>query len=279
MEKAKVIAIANYKGGVGKTTTALAFGRALALNGKNVLLIDGDDSGNPSLTINLGLAGDDEQISLTTLMYERISVKSGLAKASQITSVDKAIFHVDEENLDVLPADEYLPAITANVFRNISDAECPGILKEIIDDILCGYTTKNYDYVIIDAAPALNMMSKNILAAAHEVIIPAQSQGSSADGVTGLISFAMDVKEHINPSLLIRGILVTMLDSRTKYNKEKAIDMTNIYSDMGLKFFDTKIQRGVRAEECIEKHQSIVSYDPNGKVAKAYISFANEYIG
>lgn len=260
----KVIAVANQKGGVGKTTTAISMGAGLVEKGHNVLLIDVDDSGNPSMS--KGLGAKEPEKSLVDLMLFRI-LERDIAK-----ELDSVILH-HEEGMDFIPADNKLPGISDTLNGVKDDYKKKTILKEIVD-LLRSY----YDYILLDAAPALNIMSINVLTAADEVIITTQPQGAAEEGIAELLQTAIQVKSNINPDLVVRGLLITMLDIRTNYNRDKALKMTDNYTELGMKVFHTRIPRAVAAEECMEAKVSIMKYDPRGKVSTAYRQFVEEYL-
>lgn len=266
MKKAKVIAISNQKGGVGKTTSAIALGVGLADKGYKVLLIDGDDTGNPSLTKFLGQNPKALETTLTDLMmftlFDR-SIDDELMKA-----VIK-----NDEGIEFIPADNKLPGIT-NELTGFQDEDKK---KKIITIILDKLKDK-YDYIIMDAAPSLNILSINILAAADEVIIATQSQGASESGIGELMQTIIKLRNNINPKLTIRGLLITMVDNRTNYSKEKAANITSAYTELGMRVFKACIPRAVKAEKCPDAGQSILKYDPDGKVAAAYRQLVEEYL-
>jgi chromosome partitioning protein len=265
--KCRVIAITNQKGGVGKTTTAIAMAATLAKQERQVLLIDCDDSGNPSLSKTL--SADPEVMSLTDIMLNRINIK-GAAPRTPILDVSTATQrHV--EGMDFIAADDHLPGITSVAFTMLAPEDKAFILKGIIDEL-----RSNYDYIILDAAPALNILSTNLLTAAGEVVIITQAQGASEEGITSLIATISQVKATSNPGLTIRGLLLTMVDSRTNYSKRKTAGISSDYSGIGVRVFRSVIPRSVKAEECMEAGMSIIAYDPRGKVATAYMSFVAE---
>jgi chromosome partitioning protein len=290
----KVIAITNQKGGVGKTTTVMAMAAALSGTGKKVLVIDCDDTGNPTLSKSLG--ADSEIIGLTDLLLNRIN-KKGIAPKTPLVPASEAVQKHNErervklpENLnkinaitkkqfffqhciDFISADTNLAGITANAFGLLQPEERAYMLKEIVDEL-----RESYEYILLDAAPALNLMSINVLTAADEVCIVTQAQGASEDGIRALIETVERIKKTSNPELIISGLLVTMVDSRTRYNKEKVGDIIRAYTDFGVKVFENYIPRSVKAEECLDKGSSIIAYDPKGRAARAYLEFVGEYL-
>lgn len=198
----KTIAIANQKGGVGKTTTTVNLGIGLANEGKRVLLIDCD--AQASLTESLGYRNpDDMDITLSTLMQKVIE--------EQPIAADEGILH-HAEGIDVVPANIELSGMETALI-NIMNRE--RVLKDYINQV-----KSNYDYVLIDCTPSLGMLTVNALTAANEVIIPVQAHFLPAKGLEQLMKTVSKVKRHINPKLKIGGILLTMLDSRTNFAKE-----------------------------------------------------------
>lgn len=260
----KIIAIANQKGGVAKTTTAISMGAGLAEMGYKVLLVDVDDSGNPSLSKCLNTT--DPKATLTDLMLFRILERD-------ITTELESIIINHQEGMDYIPADNKLPGISDTLNGLKEDGRSKTILREIVDTV-----RDTYDYIILDAAPALNIMSINVLAAADEIIITTQPAGAADEGIVELLQTATQVKKNINKDLIVKGLLITMLDIRTNYNKNKANMMTDRYTALGMKVFNEKIPRAITAEECIEKKISILKYNSSGKVATAYRSFIKEYL-
>lgn len=266
MEKTKVLAISNQKGGVGKTTSVIAFGAVLAEKGYKVLLVDCDDS-NPNLTKFLGVNEPEKQEStLTDLMLFTMLDRD-------ITSeINKTIIK-HSEGMDFIPADNKLAGIT-NHLNSLQDSEKKHKALLKILNVLKG----KYDYIILDAAPALNTLSVNVLASANEVIIATQPQGAAENGIGELIQTIINVKNNVNPEIIIKGLLITMVDKRTNYNKDKAGKITEAYTELGMKVYKTQIPRAVKAEECMEAGQSILKYDPKGKVTEAYRSLVEEYL-
>ena len=261
---ARVISVCNQKGGVGKTTTAIAMGAVLAELGKKVLLIDVDDSGNPSLSINLGT--EEPERSLVDLML------TSYMDRDTTSLLEETILH-HEEGMDYIPAENRLGGISEILSASQDEAKKRTVLKRAIAPI-----RERYEYILLDAAPTLNMMSINLLTAADEIIITTQPQGAAEDGIPALVSSVAQVRQNLNTALCIKGLLITMLDRRTNYNKEKASTMERAYTDLGMRVFSTRIPRAITAESCMEQHQSILKFDPKGKVAAAYRDFVNEYL-
>lgn len=260
MDKCKVIALANQKGGVAKTTSTVNLGVGLANQGHRVLLIDADPQG--SLTISLGVKNpDDLDASLATVMDAVID--------DELIVENLGILH-HEEGVDLMPANIELSGMETGLF-NIMSREY--VLKNYIDKV-----RHNYDFVIIDCMPSLGMMTINALVAADSVIIPSQPSFLSTKGLNLLLHSISKVKRSINPKLSIDGILLTMVDSRT--NNAKDI-ISSLRSGVGqnIKVFDTEIPHSVRAAECSLTGKSIFSHDKGGKVAEAYENLVKEVEG
>lgn len=255
----KTIAIANQKGGVGKTTTTVNLGIGLANEGKRVLLIDCD--AQASLTESLGYRNpDDMDITLSTLMQKVIE--------EQPIAADEGILH-HAEGIDVVPANIELSGMETALI-NIMNRE--RVLKDYINQI-----KSNYDYVLIDCTPSLGMLTVNALTAANEVIIPVQAHFLPAKGLEQLMKTVSKVKRHINPKLKIGGILLTMLDSRTNFAKEISSLIRDTYGK-NLKIFKAEIPMSIRAAETSASGKSIYAYDKNGKVAEAYKNLTKEVL-
>lgn len=249
----KVIAIANQKGGVGKTTTTGNLGIGLAKRGKRVLLIDADAQG--SLTASLGYTEPDRlEVTLATIM-ERI-VQEDYPEPSE------GILH-HKEGVDLLPANIELSGIEVSLV-NIMSRET--VLREYISCVSAGY-----DYILIDCTPSLGMITINALACADSVLIPVQAAYLPIKGLEQLIRTIGKVKRQINPKLEIEGILMTMVDSRTNYAREISGLLIENYGDK-VRIYDSTIPISVRAAEVSAAGISIYTHDPKGKVAAAYES-------
>lgn len=266
----KVIAICNQKGGVGKTTTAIAMSAVLTELGYKVLVVDVDDSGNPSLTKGLGVNLEDLEVSLTDLMLLKMS-KVGTGEILK-SALEKAILQ-HQEGFDFIPADNDLPGLT-DALNGIRDkVKARNILKTVIDPL-----RERYDFIILDSAPSLNLVSINTLVATDEVIVTTQAQGASEEGIGELINSALEVKSNLNPGLRVRGLLITMLANNAKSSRETSEKITEKYTDIGLTVFSTKIPRAVAAEKCFDQHVSILKYARTSTVSVAYKAFVKEYL-
>ena len=256
MSNCKVIALTNQKGGVGKTTTAVNLGVALAQQGKKVLLIDADAQAN--LTMSLGYSRpDDLPDTLSTIMQDIIDDKP--------VDVSRSILHHDE-GVDLLPSNIELSGLEVRLINAISRES---VLKTCINEV-----KKNYDTVLVDCMPSLGMLTINALAAADSVVIPTQPH-YSAKGLELLLRSVSKVKRQINPHLRIDGILMTMVMPRTNISKEITATVKSAYGQR-IKVFDTQIPHSIRAVEATAEGKSIFAYDKGGKVAAAYEQFGKE---
>lgn len=253
----KVIAVTNQKGGVGKTTTTVNLGIGLANLGKKVLLIDSDPQG--SLTISLGYHEPDElDVTLADLVTEVVEEKE--------ISFSEAILH-HTEGIDFIPANIELSALEVNLVNVISREY---MLKCLIDKV-----RDKYDVIIIDCMPSLGMLTINALVAADSVLIPVQAGFLSVKGLEQLIKTIGRIQKRINKGLVIEGILLTMVDSRTNYARDVAQLVYDTYSGI-VPVFETTIPMSVRAAEISAEGSSIYEYDPKGKAAVAYKALTEE---
>ena len=253
----KVISVANQKGGVGKTTTAVNLGIGLAKEGKKVLLIDGDPQG--SLTISLGYREPDGmEVTLATLL-------TGIMEETEIFASDAIIHH--EEGVDLIPANIELSTLEINLVNAMS--------REVMMRSLVECIKSDYDYVIIDCMPSLGMLTINALACSDSVLIPVQAAYLPVKGLEQLIKTIGRVQRRLNKKLTIEGILLTMVDSRTNFAKDISRLVVDTYSNQ-IKVFETLIPLSVRAAEISAEGSSIYQYDPKGRAALAYKNLTEE---
>lgn len=253
----KVIAIANQKGGVGKTALAANLGVGLANNGKKVLVIDADPQGN--LSSSLGINDIDElDNALGEFIFREI-------KGGQI-EVDSYIIH-NEENVDIVPCNIKLAGLDFEMMRAMGREY---LLSALVDEV-----RDRYDVILIDCSPSLNLVTINALTAADSVIIPMEASYLSMKGLDQLMESIRSVKHKVNKKLVIDGIVINKYNSRTNY--EQAI-LDRIKGGIGdqIKVFGTMIPESVRAKECTAHGVSIFMHDPKGKVAQAYEELTKE---
>ena len=248
----QIIAIANQKGGVGKTTTCANLGIGLAQAGKKVLLIDGDPQG--SLTISLGNPRPDKLPFTLSDAMGRILMDEPLRPG-------EGILH-HPEGVDLMPADIQLSGMEVSLVNAMSRET---ILRQYLDTL-----KGQYSHILIDCQPSLGMLTVNALAAANRVIIPVQAEYLPAKGLEQLLQTVNKVKRQINPKLQIDGILLTMVDNRTNFAKEIAALLRDTYGSK-IKVFKTEIPPSVKAKEASADGKSIYAHDPKGKVAEPWL--------
>ena len=255
----KVIAIANQKGGVGKTTTTSRLGIGLAKRGKKVLVIDADAQG--SLTASLGFTEPDKlEETLARVMMNIIN--------DEEMEADYGILKHDE-GIDLLPGNIELASLEVSLV-NVMSREL--VLRSYIERIRA-----EYDYILIDCMPSLGMITINVFACADSILIPVQAAYLPVKGLEQLIKTIGKVKRQINPKLAIEGILLTMVDSRTNYARDISALLIEAYGSK-VRIFENSIPMSVRAAEMSAEGVSIYKHDPKGKVAGAYQSLTKEVL-
>ena len=255
----RVIAIANQKGGVGKTTTTSNLVIGLARQGKNVLLIDADAQG--SLTASLGIQEPDKlEITLATIM-------GNIINDEEIVSDYGILSH--DEGVDFIPGNIELSGLETSLI-NVMSRET--VLRTYID-----LQRDNYDYILIDCMPSLGMITINVFTCADSILIPVQAAYLPIKGLEQLIKTIGKVKRQINQKLEIEGILLTMVDNRTNYAKDISNLLIENYGSK-VHIFENSIPMSVRAAEISAEGVSIYKHDPNGKVASAYQSLTKEVL-
>ncbi len=256
----KIIAIANQKGGVGKTTTTGNLGIGLAKQGKKVLLIDADAQG--SLTASLGFTEPDKlEETLATVMVKAVNnepIEAGYGILKH------------KEGIDLMPGNIELSGLEVSLV-NVMSREL--VLRSYIEEVRA-----EYDYILVDCMPSLGMITINALACADSVLIPVQAAYLPVKGLEQLIKTIGKVKRQINPKLEIEGILLTMVDSRTNYAKDIAALLVENYGQK-VRIFKNSIPISVRAAETSAEGVSIYQHDPKGKAAGAYQSLTEEVLG
>ncbi|MFN3663037.1 ParA family protein [Yoonia sp.] len=247
----KIIAIANQKGGVGKTTTTINLGAALAELKKHVLLIDLDPQGNASTGLGVG----PDQRNITT--YDVLSGDSTVAEATQLTNVP---------GLMIVPATTDLSSADIELLDNKKRSF-------LLRDVLQGVT--GYDYILIDCPPSLNILTVNAMVAAGSILVPLQSEFFALEGLSQLILTVRDVRQSANPDLRIEGIVLTMFDSRNNLSLQVEQDARENMGDM---VFKTVIPRNVRLSEAPSFAMPVLTYDSGSKGSIAYRALAKELI-
>ncbi len=248
----RIIAVANQKGGVGKTTTAINLSSCLASLGKKVLAIDMDPQGN--MTSGLGI--DKNEIEYT--VYELILGQVG---------IEKVICKDALENLDVLPTNINLSAAEIEL---IGVEEKEFIIRKEVDKI-----KKNYDFIVIDCPPSLSMLTINAMTTADSVLVPIQCEYYALEGLSQLIHTIDLVKERLNPELKIEGVVFTMYDARTNLSLQV---VENVKDNLQQTIYKTIIPRNIRLAEAPSHGLPINLYDPKSSGAESYMLLAEEVI-
>ncbi|AOM81415.1 ParA family protein [Salisediminibacterium beveridgei] len=248
----KVISIANQKGGVGKTTTAVNLSSGLAHQGKKVLIIDIDPQGNT--TSGIGVEKGDVDHCIYNILVEDMN-------ASDV------IIPTSTDNLYIVPSTIQLAGAEIELVPTISREVR---LKNAINDI-----RDQYDYVIIDCPPSLGLLTLNSLTASNSVLIPVQCEYYALEGLSQLLNTVRLVQKHLNHELEIEGVLLTMFDARTNLGIQVIEEVKKYFHE---KVFHTIIPRNVRLSEAPSHGESIISYDPRSRGAEVYIDLAKEVI-
>ncbi|MEW4925140.1 AAA family ATPase [Algibacter sp. 2305UL17-15] len=248
----KIIAIANQKGGVGKTTTSVNLAASLGVLEKKVLLIDAD----PQANATSGLGIDVESVEIGT--YQLLE---------HTNSAKEAIVATDTPNLDMIPAHIDLVAIEIEL---VDKDEREYMLKKALEPI-----KNDYDFILIDCAPSLGLLTLNALTAADSVLIPIQCEYFALEGLGKLLNTIKSIQKIHNANLDYEGLLLTMYDSRLRLSNQVVEEVQKHFNDM---VFKTIIQRNVRLSEAPSYGESIINYDASSKGASNYLSLAEEII-
>lgn len=249
---AKIIAITNQKGGVGKTTTTVNLGAGLALLGKRVLLVDIDPQGNTTSGVGINKAD------VTNCIYDVI-----------INDIhpQEAILKTDVDGLHIIPATIQLAGAEIELVPTIS--------REVRLKKALQLVAHQYDYILIDCPPSLGILTINSLTAAQSVIIPIQCEYYALEGLSQLLNTVRLVQKHLNTSLQIEGVLLTMLDARTNLGIQVIEEVKKYFQQ---KVYHTIIPRNIRLSEAPSHGQSIMTYDSKSKGAEVYLELAKEVI-
>lgn len=248
----KIISIANQKGGVGKTTTAVNLSACLAYIGKRVLLIDIDPQGNA--TSGVGVEKADVEHCIYNVLIDEIDI-------------EQVILPTQVENLEVIPATIQLAGAEVELVSLISrELRLKKSLESVKD---------RYDYILIDCPPSLGLLTLNSLTASDTVVIPVQCEYYALEGLGQLLNTIRLVQKHLNPDLMIEGVLLTMFDARTNLGIQVIEEVKKYFQD---KVFRTIIPRNVRLSEAPSHGQPIILYDPRSRGAEVYLELAKEVV-
>ena len=249
---ARIISVANQKGGVGKTTTTVNLGACLAQDGKKVLLIDSDAQGNA--TSGLGVRKPDVKQDIYDVLVNEVSIKETIIKTSR-------------EHLSIVPATLQLAGAEIELTSMMArESRLKSALAEVSDE---------YDFILVDCPPSLGHLTINAFTASDAILIPVQCEYYALEGLSQLLNTVRLVQKHFNPGLEIEGVLLTMYDARTNLGAEVVEEVRRYFQE---KVYDTIIPRNVRLSEAPSHGKPIIDYDPRSKGAEVYQALAKEVL-
>ena len=251
----KIVAVANQKGGVGKTTTTINLGAALAEFGSNVLIIDLDPQGNAST--GLGIEIEARENTTYELLFDDAELKD-------------VILETDVDGLCIVPSTVDLSSADIELIANEKRSF-------LLHDALRQPAMEQYDFdfILIDCPPSLNLLTVNAMVASHSVLVPLQSEFFALEGLSQLMLTIREVRQSANPNLKIEGVVLTMFDNRNNLSQQVEADARDNLGDL---VFATKIPRNVRVSEAPSYAMPVLDFDPASKGAKAYRDLAQEFL-
>lgn len=256
--RCRIVAVTNQKGGVGKTTTVVNVGAALAASGFRCLVFDLDPQGNAST-------------GLGSLSSERGATSYDVMTGA--VPIGDAIVPTDVKGLDLVPGSTDLSGLDAELMQSDQRA---GRLRAVLDGQGAGSVCERYDYILIDCPPALNLLTVNALGAADRIVVPLQAEFFALEGVTQLLFTIRQIQTGLNPRLRISGIVLTMVDQRNRLSRQVADDVRENLADT---VFETMIPRNVRLSEAPSHGLPAILYDPDCAGSQAYLRLTREFLG
>ncbi len=249
----KIIAVANQKGGVGKTTTSVNLSASLAITKHRVLLIDMDPQGNA--TMGCGLDKSKVSVACCDLLLNEVNF-------------EEVVVNLEKLNMDLIPSNSDLTAAEVELLSTQKGRESR--LSEMVRQY-----KGQYEYIIIDCPPSLNMLTLNALVAADTLLVPMQCEYYALEGLSALMDTLSNIQERINPNLKLEGLLRTMYDGRSRLTREVSEELVRHFGD---KVFRTFIPRNIRLAEAPSHGMPIIHYDKSSKGALAYLALASEIV-